>query len=165
MASGKSTVGRLVAERLGFTFVDLDAAIEKRTGESVASFFDRGEEARFRGLEAAVLRELTLSRDIVVATGGGVVELEENRSTLARDWFAVFLDVPLEVVKRRLARARAGARRPLAARGDAFLEALYARRAPLYAEACSLRVDAGEKTVNEVVAEIVARIEERGHRA
>lgn len=72
MGAGKSTVGRLLAERLGLRFVDSDAEVERRTGRTIPSFFETGEEEAFRELERAVVGELTASDEaLVIATGGG----------------------------------------------------------------------------------------------
>ncbi len=122
MASGKSTVGRLLAHELGATFVDLDARVERMFGRTVAQLFEEGER-RFRVCEGAALRALVAepgfaARRVVVATGGGVVLDDGNRDLMASVGTIVFLDVPPEVLSARLHEgAGEVGRRPLLA-GD-----------------------------------------------
>ncbi len=102
MASGKSSVGRELARRLSWDFVDLDAHIESRERQTVPEIFrDRGEPG-FRRAEAAALHNLTasLERDTVVALGGGTFAHPSNRELL-RPWPSVFLDAPLDELWQR----------------------------------------------------------------
>jgi shikimate kinase len=133
MASGKSSVGQQLARRLGWDFVDLDARIECREGQSIPEIFrDRGEPG-FRAAETGALRDLTgsLRRESVVALGGGAFVQEENRELL-RPWPSVFLEAPIEELWRRS--LEDGIERPLRKDPEQFAR-LYAERLPLYRQA------------------------------
>lgn len=148
--SGKSTVGRSLAERLGVPFVDLDDEIAAAAGTTVSEIFARDGEAHFRELEAATLVRVAGEFDpSVVGCGGGVVLEPANRVTLRATGVAVFLDVPLSLLKERVTPA---ADRPLIhEEGD--LERLLAVREPLYREFAAHVVD-GSGAPEEVSAAI-----------
>jgi shikimate kinase len=147
--SGKSTVGKELAGRLGVPFVDLDAEIERREGRSVPEIFASQGEAAFRALEAAELVRAGAQDPSVVACGGGVVLEPANRITLRNTGTCVFLDVPLEELRRRV---RPAADRPLIQReGD--LERLRESREPLYREFAAHVVDG--RGDPDVVAEAI----------
>lgn len=146
--AGKSTVGARLAQRLGRAFVDLDARIEARAARRIADIFERDGEAAFRRLESQALRE-ALEADAVVATGAGAVLDEANREALRMRATVLHLDATPEV---QLARLQHDADRPLLA-GDraAALQAMAARRAPLYAEVADARIDTSGLAVDAVV--------------
>jgi len=136
--SGKSSVARLLADRLGRRWVDLDERLELVTGQTVTELFAEGED-RFRTLETEVLRGvLAVPTGVVVATGGGVVTNQLNRSVLATRW----LDVPVERLLDRLAADQTD--RPLLNDGDPAIKlgALAEVRRPLYEQVATHRVDA-----------------------
>lgn len=101
--TGKSTVGALVAQRLGFRFVDLDTEIERQAGRSVPEIFKAEGEEAFRRYEAEALRRLGTEGNLVVATGGGVVLRPENRRLMAETGLVVCLEARPETITRRLA--------------------------------------------------------------
>jgi thiamine-phosphate diphosphorylase len=103
MGSGKTAVGRRVAERLGVPFVDLDAEIERTSGVTVRALFEASGEAAFRERESLFLEATESLPSAVVATGGGCYVREENRRTIARLGTPVFLEVPLPTLLSRLA--------------------------------------------------------------
>jgi shikimate kinase len=128
--SGKSTVGPVLADLLDVPFVELDAEIERAAGRPVREIFEREGEAGFRELEAAALVEASAHDPSVVSCGGGVVLEPANRVTLRATGVVVFLHVPLDVLRQRVAPAE---ERPLIRhRGD--LERLLAEREGLYRE-------------------------------
>ena len=91
MGSGKSTIGRLLAGRLGFVFCDSDTLVEERAGASIAWIFDVEGEPGFRERETAILRDVATGSGMVLATGGGAVMREENRRLLAGMGSVVYL--------------------------------------------------------------------------
>ena len=141
MGSGKSTVGRRLAEALEWAFVDLDAEIERRAGCSIADIFaDHGEE-RFRECEHEALREQAemsrLGTPRVVALGGGTYTFERNRSLLRQVGPTLWLDAPVEALWERV---RLESHRPLA-RDHAGFVRTYEARKESYSQADS-RIDA-----------------------
>ena len=137
MAAGKTTVARILAERLGWRAEDIDKLIEARERRTVAEIFARNGEPYFRSIERDILRLLLPLRHCVVATGGGTFMDPDNRAAINVDGVSVWLDVPLEEL---VARMPADGRRPLAA-DRAQMERLFAARQVAYANA-QLRVDA-----------------------
>src|SRR4051812_49618725 len=96
MAAGKTTVARLVAERLGWRAEDIDELIEARERRTVAEIFSKSGEPYFRSIERDILRLLLPLRHCVVATGGGTFMDPDNRVAINMDGVSVWLDVPLE---------------------------------------------------------------------
>lgn len=158
MGAGKTTVGRELAERLGWRFVDLDAEIETAAGMSVREIFAREGEQAFRGREAATAARVLHEDAVVVATGGGwPMNPAGGFSALPAGAFTVWLDVTAEDAVRRAA-ADGLAARPLLAGPNPLAEAraLLAERRPIYA-AATLRVDTGGRSPSETAREL-ARI-------
>lgn len=151
--AGKSVVGEELAGRLGVPFVDLDAEIEREAGAPVAEIFREEGEAAFRALEAAALVKASTQDPSVVACGGGVVLEPANRITLRNTGVAVYLDVPLEELRRRVEPA---ADRPLI-RQEGDLERLLASRGRLYREFAAHVVD-GTGPPGEVADAIVEEL-------
>jgi shikimate kinase / 3-dehydroquinate synthase len=137
--SGKSTVGRAVAERLGRPFRDLDTALEAEHGADPATLIDRHGEAHFRRLEAAAVAEACTVPGAVIATGGGAVIDPLNRWALWQAGRVVWLDAPDEVHLGRL--AADDAERPLLRGGPAAMAGLRAAREAFY-RAADVRADA-----------------------
>lgn len=146
MGTGKTTIGRRLADALGWTFVDTDKWIEQRAGKTVSSIFAEDGEAVFRDYERDALQTHAQPKT-VIATGGGMILAPENRQLLARG-IPIVLDASLEVVK---ARVRNSPSRPLSGR----LQELYDQRASLYA-AFPYHVDAARPV--EIVLEEILRM-------
>ena len=142
MGSGKTTIGRQLAKRLGRDFVDSDHEIEARTGVSIPTIFEIEGEEGFRRREAQVIAELVDEPDIVLATGGGAVLAPESRRLLHEKGWVVYLNVPPVLL---WGRTRNDRNRPLLQVEDplARLESLYQTRDPLYREAAHYIVDGG----------------------
>ena len=143
MASGKSSVGRELARRLDWDFVDLDTRIESRERQTIPEIFrDRGESG-FRLAETSALRDLTgsLQRNTVVALGGGTFAQPNNRELL-RSWPSVFLQVPLHELWRRS--LEDPTERPLRRDNLSEFARLYESRLPFYRQATMTVVTSGK---------------------
>jgi shikimate kinase len=155
MGSGKSTVGALLARRLAWEFVDVDALIEAGAGATIADLFSARGEEHFRSLESAGLRGLAGRAGLVVAVGGGAPLGGQNRWFFTAPVTAVFhLHVPLE---RALARAGDGRSRPMLARGADEVRRLYEERLPRYRE-LGIEIATDGVTADEVAGRIVERL-------
>jgi shikimate kinase len=128
MASGKSTVGRALAARLGWRAEDIDDLIERRERHTISEIFATQGEPYFRSVEREILHLLQPMRHVVVATGGGTFADAENRALINMDGVSVWIDVPLADI---IPRIPIDGRRPLAA-SRAELERLYAARVDTY---------------------------------
>ncbi len=137
---GKSTIGKLLSERMGRTFVDADAAIVAKAGISIPEIFAKGGEALFREIETQVLTEICKKSGLVIATGGGCVTREENYPLLHQNGRIILL-------KRDISSLPTDGR-PLSQNNN--LEEMYIRRAPLYRNFADLTVE------NDLSAEAVA---------
>lgn len=150
--AGKSTVGRLLAERLALAFRDTDADIEQSEGKTIADiFYDDGEE-RFRELERAAVAAALAAHDGVLALGGGAV-LDDGTRALLKDHHVVFLNVGLGAGAKRVGLARD--RPVLALNPRASLHQLMEKRLPLYREVARVEVLTDDKTPDQVLAEIL----------
>ncbi|MDO9114603.1 MAG: shikimate kinase [Polaromonas sp.] len=159
--SGKSTIGRQLARRLGRPFIDTDHVIEQRVGLSIREFFEREGEESFRDLEQSVIDELTLGEPCVLSTGGGAVLRPANRQHLKQRTQAVYLHSAPEEVFRRLRHDR---NRPLLQVPDplARLRELYTLRDPLYRESARFVVETGRPSVATLVNMVVTQLELAG---
>jgi shikimate kinase len=158
MGSGKSAVGRLLAQRLGLTLVDSDAEIEARTGVDISYIFEREGEAGFRVREADVIDEITQRQGLLVATGGGAVLDPHTRERLRERGCVVYLRTSVD---QQLARTRRNSLRPLLMNPDprGTLERLMQQRAALYEEVADVTVDTDGRKVSTVVDEILRQLE------
>jgi shikimate kinase len=159
--SGKSTVGRQLARRLGSAFVDTDHLIEQRIGCPIRDFFSREGEDRFRDIEESVIDELTQQHAGVLATGGGAVLRSANRAHLHGRCQVVYLHSAPDDVYRRL---RHDTQRPLLQVDDplARLRDLYAIRDPLYRETAHFVIETGRPSVPTLANMIVMQLELAG---
>lgn len=155
MGAGKTTIGRLLAKRLGAQFVDSDHEIELRTGVRIPTIFEIEGEEGFRRREAQVIAELTAQDGLVLATGGGVVLDPANREKLKTGGLVVYLSVPPESLFERLRHDRS---RPLLQVGNplAKLRELHAQRDPLYREIADLVVE-GRRINAQGIVQLLAR--------
>lgn len=159
--SGKSTVGRQIARRLGLPFVDSDHVIEQRLGCSIREYFAREGEDAFRDIEQQVLAELAQGTDAVVATGGGAVLREANRRALREGGKVVYLRSSPEELYRRL---RHDTQRPLLQVEDplARLRSMHGERDPLYRETAHFQIETGRPSVPTLVNMVVMQLELAG---
>ena len=154
---GKSAIGKALAQRLGWPFVDSDKVIESRVGCTISAFFAREGEGEFRRREAEALASLVEAGRAVIATGGGAVVRGDNRDLLRTRTVSVYLHAPHELLWKRLRRDR---RRPLlqVADPEARLRELSAARDPLYRETAQIVVEVDGRAFDAVIEEIVHQI-------
>ena len=154
MGAGKTTVGRMLAKRLGRLFLDSDHEIVERTGVPIPTIFEIEGEDGFRRREAQTIHELTAGSDLVLATGGGVVINPENRQRLHETGWVVYLNVPPRLLYERTRHDR---NRPLLQVEDplARLEELHALRDPLYREAAHMVVDGSHLVAAGIVQHLL----------
>ncbi|MDN5863703.1 MAG: shikimate kinase [Gammaproteobacteria bacterium] len=151
--SGKTTVGRLLAHRLGFGFCDCDARFETDTGWTIGAWVAENGWPAFRARESDLLLAVLKRDQCVIATGGGVVEYEKNRSALAGRSRVVWLDAPIAVLQSRL--SSAPARPLLGGKPNRLLADLARQREPLYREIADFVVAAGSEGPEGVVDRVV----------
>ena len=153
MGSGKTTVGRLLADALGCPFMDLDDLVVKKAGKSIPDIFAQDGEPSFRQLEARVLRQTVekyCENMAVLSLGGGTVMTPASASLLHEKTVCIYLRATLETLLQRLAGETAV--RPLA---DAALPERLAAREPVYKETAHVTMDTDGLTPDEVVDEII----------
>ena len=160
MGSGKSSVGRRLAQELGYSFLDSDDVIEERSGVDIPFIFEREGEAGFRARERRIIDELTRMPRLVLATGGGAAMDPENRACLRERGHVVYLHASVD---QQLRRTRGGRERPLLKDPDprAVLTRLMALREPQYREIAEVVVDTDARRIPAVVQEIRERLELR----
>lgn len=157
MASGKSTVGKALAARLGWDFFDVDREVERRTGVTVAEIFEKEGEAGFRRRETEMMAELTIRPGCIVAMGGGAPLFEVNRKLLKRGLVVRLLSTVSDVLER----TRFDTTRPLLRSEDpvAKIRELMLAREPVYAEVSDVEVST-TRTHPEVVADRILAMRE-----
>jgi len=155
MGAGKTTVGKRLARRLGWAFVDSDRELEARLGVSIPTIFDLEGEAGFRRRESELIQELALRRGTVLATGGGAVLDPENRRVLREQAHVVYLRATVQDLWHRL---RRDTTRPLLRAPDprARIETLVRDREPLYQAVAHQVVETGRQPVERVVDALLA---------
>jgi shikimate kinase len=162
--SGKTSAGRVLAERTGRAFVDADVELVRRAGRSIREIFFTDGEPDFRDLESAVLLDLLTMTNTVIALGGGVIVRETNRDKLlAADAARIYLRADAATLYRRIGAdpATADNRPALTALGGSVreIETLLAAREPLYRSVATHELDVSGLCVDEVAAGLVKMIE------
>jgi shikimate kinase len=156
MGSGKSTVGPLLAARLGWTFLDVDAVIEAETGTGIASLFAQHGEAGFRDREHATIARLAATASLVLALGGGAIERADTRKLLLASPRTLLVHLEVELATSLARCAGTDHIRPVLA-DRANLAARYDRRLPLYRTA-HLSVQVDTLTPDEAVDAILRSV-------
>lgn len=160
MGVGKTSVGRLLASNLKFSFIDLDIYLEDRYQLSINNIFKLHGEKYFRELEHECLQDIIkkyLARDIIIATGGGIVESGDNIQLLQKykDNIKVFyLSADIKNISTRLSNNIEKSKRPLISN----IDELIAKREPLYSKLCDVTIDSNYKSIVEVVDIVKAKM-------
>jgi len=159
MGSGKTTVGKRIAQELGYAFVDSDDVVASTAGKSVREIFAQDGEAVFRQCESEAIKSVLAARQssVVLATGGGAVISSYNRSLISEQASTVvWLDASVEDL---VVRTKSGATRPLLD-GDAAttLQSLSSQRSAWYDEVATVRIDTRGKSVAKVCSAVVEAI-------
>jgi shikimate kinase len=155
MGSGKSTVGRVLAEELGWSFSDIDQEIEKQEGRTIAEIFTTSGEPVFRSIEAEAVRrrvvEIEAGHPCVVALGGGAMLLQQTRDAIINSGVTVWLQCSLDRIRQRVLR---DVTRPLAA-SEETLQRLFEVRLPIYQKS-DFSIDADCDDPSQVVSRILS---------
>lgn len=157
MGAGKSTIGKQLADTTGREFIDSDQEIVERTGAEIDLIFELEGEEGFRKRENRVIGELIARDNIVLATGGGVVLLKDNRQHLKQNGVVIYLTASAEQIFKRTEKDR---KRPLLQTEDRIgrIKELLAVREPLYKEVADVTVNTDGQTVKQVVEFITQQI-------
>lgn len=157
MGAGKSTIGRLLASRIGWSFLDVDTHLEARTGTTIPQLFERHGEPHFRRLESSALASALARSRTVLALGGGAPEELTNRLLIEQTpaTFTIFLDAPFATLYDRCMLQEIG--RPVLANLEAA-QARFSRRRPLYRRISRLSIDTTDSTPHQTVEDILAAI-------
>jgi shikimate kinase len=158
MGAGKTTVGRRLAEKLDIDFYDADHEIIDKTGVSIDHIFDIEGEKGFRKRESNVLKDLCNKANIVLATGGGAVMLEENRLEISKAGSVIYLSSSVDQILRRTAKSKT---RPLLENSTnkrKTISDIIEARDPLYREIATIIINTNGKKLNEVIHEILNQL-------
>lgn len=147
---GKSTIGKILADRLNYKYIDSDSIIEEKSGKSIEELFSIGEN-HFRKIECEVIKEASLEKNSVISTGGGVIKNSVNVELLKKNGTVVFIDRPIENIALDINMSK----RPLLKEGTARLYELYKERYEMYQKSCDIRI-----TNDTSIEDVVKRIEE-----
>jgi shikimate kinase len=160
MGTGKSTIGRILAERLGYQFIDTDAKIEVEQGKTVGKIFETEGEAYFRDLEAKLAFELSANNYQVISTGGGFVLNPRNITVFKPEGTIVAFTAPARIIYERV---KGDVQRPLLAAADplARISELLLERAPFYQDA-DLIIETTDKKPLDLAIEIIEELTRRG---
>jgi len=160
MGTGKTAVGKALAERLGKEFIELDALIEKKAGKPIPEIFAQDGEIAFRELEIAATREVARRKNAVIACGGGIVLNRINIDRLKQECIIAYLKATPGVIWKRVSRG-AGIRPLLDVDNPRLrIREMLKFRKPLYEHAADIIIDTSKLDVDSVVEEIIKRLKE-----
>lgn len=151
MGSGKTTVGKKLAQEMGWQFIDTDRKIEELTGLTITELFKASGEMKFRSEEALMIKKIQNQTQSVIATGGGTVVAQENFEILKQMGVVVYLFAPLDSI---LKRVKINKDRPLLLQPLPVVEKLWLERREIYRQA-DVTVDTRDKDAAEIVKEIL----------
>jgi shikimate kinase len=160
MGTGKTVVGKALAEKLGKEFIELDALIERKAGKTIPEIFQQDGEIAFRELEIEAAGEVSQKRNAVIACGGGVVLNKINIDRLKQECMIVYLTASPEVIMKRTSSDRN--ERPLLEGTDKASEVrrLLQFRKPFYERAAGITIDTSKLDVDSVVTRIIEKVKE-----
>ena len=154
MGSGKSTIGKVLSERLEYDFYDTDKLVEKVVGKKIKEIFEQNGEQYFRLKESEELDKTRKLKNAVIATGGGIIENEKNRLFLKEEKKVIFLESSIE---RQYDRTKESQKRPLLNNGDSMkiLKNLYQKRLSFYQEVSKLKISMDNLTEGKIFEKIL----------
>ncbi|MFQ6122416.1 MAG: shikimate kinase [Dehalococcoidales bacterium] len=161
MGTGKTVVGKTLAERLGKEFIEMDALIERKAGKTIPEIFQQDGEIVFRELEIEVAKEVSQRENVVIACGGGVVLNKINIDRLKRGCLIVYLTAsPGEILKR----TSGDENRPLLKTAERALRIreLLKFRQPFYERAADIKINTSRLDINSVVEQIISQAKANG---
>ncbi|MBR4832495.1 MAG: shikimate kinase [Butyrivibrio sp.] len=153
-ASGKSTVGVILAKILGYNFIDADIVIQKKDGRKLSEIIEKEGVQGFIDIENKVNSEIETEKT-VIATGGSVVYGKEAMEHYKNIGKVIYLKVEMDILSKRLRNAK---QRGVVMREDQSLISLYNERGPLYEKYADITIDEKDHTMEEVIADILAKI-------
>ena len=158
MASGKSSLGKKLAQALEIDFLDTDDEVERRAGAEISWIFEVEGEEGFRKRESKALQKSAEKDNVVISTGGGIVTIEENRDLMIAKGKVVYLKTPIEI---QLKRTENDKKRPLLSKGnkEQTLRVLKEERDPQYEEIADITINHDQqKNRNVVIDEIIDKL-------
>ena len=160
MGTGKTVVGKAVAEKLGKDFVELDVLIEQKAGKPISEIFQQDGEVAFRELEIEVIKRVTENKKQVIACGGGVILNKINIDRLKKDSVIVYLTASPKVILKRV--SGDGWERPVlkASNKAEKIQELLKLRKPFYERAADIKIDTSRLKVNSVVEQIINKVKQ-----
>lgn len=159
MGVGKTSVGKQLAKKLNFNFIDTDYEIERLTNKSIPDIFEQYGENYFRKLENSILEKFVKNEDIVMATGGGIITTKENYNILKNEEKVIFLDGSVETIINHVQNERN--QRPLLKESENLskkIEELLSIRYEKYIEVSDILIDINGKNIDEVISQILVYI-------
>lgn len=157
MGSGKTTIGKKIAQIMDYDFIDTDQEIERITGMKVSEIFKKEGELRFRSEETLALKRIGKEAPAVIATGGGIVLKKENRDIIKNMGIVVYLDADVDVITERVSRNK---NRPLLREGNIRekVQKLSEERKNLYLEIADIVIDTGSDKFENLLVKIERKI-------
>ncbi|MDL1970804.1 MAG: shikimate kinase AroL [Candidatus Desulfofervidaceae bacterium] len=161
-ATGKTTVGKMIAQSLGRKFVDTDVLIEERAGQTIAEIVKKEGWSGFRQREKTIIKELTQQHSLVIAVGGGAVLEEENVRYLKQNGILIWLKASPETICKRLNQdKKTDSQRPSLTGKEvtAEIKEVLNQRLPIYQKVADIEIDTEKHSLEEIVRLVIARVE------
>jgi len=163
--TGKSSVGRILSEKLSWKFVDTDELIEEKEGKAIPEIVEEKGWDGFRRIEREVVKEVSNLENLVIATGGGVVLNEENVYELRKKGWIIWLKARPEIIRRRMLKDKANIRPSLKGRDSlSEIEDVLRERNPIYKESADFSIDTDSLSIDEVSEIILKKLREKDAR-